>query len=343
MRGSLLDRLWIGLIPLAMACSSSTEIRVSGGGTLDAQPDSIMVPVADAGVADASPSPRNPSEMGEYAVENRSLLVPVEDGAATIGVELFLSEGADDLPLVIFTVGPLVNIDAYRGLATYLASHGFAVGFPVYECTVWGCPVVASAATSAAVAAALVDGASLEAIGRRISSVGYVGHFAGASIAITAASLSREGKPVLALLPYDISVTEAVDFDAEYPDLRERIPHVASAGLLSWRGNEADCFTAELASRRLGISVRELPRHVHWEWRLEGTAWVDVLSEPAACVICEERCLSPSPQYDEVQRSVKTLMAAFFAQALLGEDMEPWLNPEDPNLLNSFGWISEGG
>jgi len=36
-------------------------------------------------------------------------------------------------------------------------------------------------------------------------------------------------------------------------------------------------------------------------------------------------------------------MAAFFAQALLGEDMEPWLNPEDPNLLNSFGWISEGG
>ena len=354
MRGSLLHRLWIGLIPLAMACSSSTEIRVSGGATLDAQADSIMVPaadavVADAGVPDASPPSRNPSEMGGYTVENRSLRVSVGDDDQTIGVELFLPEGMDDFPLVIFTRGLVVGSDGYRGLAGYAASHGFAVGFPIFECSFGQCPIATRANESIQVAEALGGILSRETPSRRITSVGYMGHGVGASIAIAAGSATPVGQAVLVLMPNNLSDysggwTGPPVYNDEYPDLRDRIPGLESAGLFGAPSAGSPVEPAEKGSERLARSVRELPRHVHWRWLEPDIAWMDVLSDPSVCV---ESCLMSygptSPNYDEVQRSIKTLMVAFFAQALLGEDMEAWLNPEDPDMMNSFEWSPEGG
>jgi hypothetical protein len=288
--------------------------------------------------ADAMSPPRDPSAIGPFTVENLSARVPTRS-FPDVGVELFVPEGLGEIPLVMFTTGIFVGLDGYRGLGTYLASHGFAVGFPVQICGVVNCQIQALANQTVEVAESLV---SVADFGSGVSSVGYMGHGVGASIAMTAASNGSGGAAVLALLPNNLSDPRSAGFNVNYPDLRERVPSLGPTGLLGARGG-VNCISSERDSDRLVPFVLDLPQHVYWRWQESGVTWVDVLSEPLACDdLCERVCLSPSEQYTEFHQSVKTFMVAFFAQALLGEDMEAWLNPDEDSILSRFGWIASG-
>jgi len=339
--------LMIGLL----GCQPTTEVLITGGQTpaRDAQPvqdaapasmDATLDSISDAMAVDADGMnpPRDPSVMGTFTVENLSARVSTRN-FSDVGVELFVPEGSGDMPLVIFTTGIFVGIDGYRGLGTYLASHGFAVGFPVQVCSFLNCPIqaLANQAEEVAEGLALVPG-----LGSRISSVGYMGHGVGASIAMTAASNGSGGGTVLALLPNNLGEPRGTGYTADYPDLRERVPLLGPTGLFGVRGG-VNCISSDRDSDRLVPFVLDLPQRVYWRWQEPGVTWVDVLSEPSACFeLCARVCLSPSEQYAEFHQSVKTFMVAFFLQALAGEDMEAWLNPADDGLLSRFGWAASG-
>lgn len=336
---------------LCFGCQPTTEVRITGGDApqRDAQPTPDAAPTAmDATIdaisdampldADAMSPPRDPSVMGTFTVENLSARVSTRN-FSDVGVELFVPEGSGDMPLVIFTTGIFVGIDGYRGLGTYLASHGFAVGFPVQLCSFVNCLIQALANQAEEVAEGL---ALYPGLGSRISSVGYMGHGVGASIAMTAASNGSGGGTVLALLPNNLSDLRGTGYSAAYPDLRERVPLLGPTGLFGVRGG-VNCISSDRDSERLVPFVRDLPQHVYWRWQEPGVTWVDVLSEPLACDdLCARVCLSPSEQYTEFHQSVKTFMVAFFTQALLGEDMEAWLNPDEESILIRFGWTASG-